>query len=165
MSSKIYYNTIYKSYSSLYHREQISKIEKIKSLLIFENKKVLDLGCGDGILNNFIKENNEVYSCDNSENMLFLNKNKNKFLVDLNKENLPFEKEFFDYIFCFSVFQDLENFKILKEIKRVSKNNCKIVISHIKISKKKKVIESEIKKLFEIEKIIEDKIDLIYILN
>ena len=165
MKSYIYYDTICKSYSKLYHLEQINKIKQIQSFLEVKNKKILDLGCGDGVLNKFIEKTNKIYSADNSKNMLKLNKNKNKFLVDLNSQKLPFENNFFDMIICLSVFQDLENFKILKEIQRVIKENSIIIISHIKISKKKKVIENEIKKFFEVCDIIEEEKDLIYILK
>ena len=41
--------------------------------------KVLDLGAGDGVLNQFFSENVELYSFDLSEELLTLNPNKKEY--------------------------------------------------------------------------------------
>ena len=170
MESKNYYNGISKGYKKLYHNEQKQKIQKINFIIEkinqSSNLKILDLGCGDGILNDFIQNQNEIYSVDNSKNLLGLNKNKNKKLIDLNKEELPFSNNFFDYTFSFSVFQDLENFDLVFiQIRRVLKKEGFFILSFFKLSKKKEIIQENIKKYFGIQKIIEEDKDLIYILN
>jgi SAM-dependent methyltransferase len=167
MNSKIYYNSIAKGYSELYHLEQENKIEKIKKFLNLKNKKILDLGSGDGVLNKFIDlENNKLFSIDISEKLLNLNSNekKKKFCLDIEEEKFPFENDFFDLIISISVFQDLNNFEnVINEIKRVLKHNSMIIISLIKVSKKLNLVEKMLNENFNLVKKIDDEIDIIFI--
>jgi ubiquinone/menaquinone biosynthesis C-methylase UbiE len=168
MSNKIYYNGISKGYKNLYHTEQKKKIELIKKYLNFENFKILDLGSGDGVINQFLEnKNNEIFSCDISEKLLELNPNKkeNKFCLNFENEKLPFKDNFFDFTISLSVFQDLNNFQIVKELKRVCKSNSILIISHIKISTKFDFIFEKLKTNFEIINTFENEIDIIYVLK
>lgn len=164
---KIYYNSISKSYKELHWMEQEKKINEIIDYLNFEDKRILDLGSGDGVLNGYIF-GNEIFSCDISKNLLFLNSNRkeNKFCIDIDRKELPFKNNFFDVIISISVFQNLKNFDfVISEIKRVCKKDNLIIISFIKQTNKKEEIEKALIDNFDVKKIIEEEIDLIFILK
>jgi 2-polyprenyl-6-hydroxyphenyl methylase / 3-demethylubiquinone-9 3-methyltransferase len=167
MNTKIYYNSIAKGYGELYHEEQENKIEKIKKYLNVENKSILDLGSGDGVLNKFIDlENNKLFSVDISDKLLKINSNKkqNKFCLDIQKEKLDLPDNSINLIISMSVFQDLENFEnIISEIKRIAKKETIIIISLIKISKKLETVEKLLIKNFNLAEKLEDEIDMVFI--
>ncbi len=165
--TKVYYNGIAKGYASLYHEEQKNKINYVKDYFPL-NGEVLDLGSGDGILNNFLNLNLiSLYSFDISVELLKLNSNveKRKFLGNI-CENLPFKNNQFDYIFSFSVFQDLTCLNIaFDEVKRVLKNEGLFIISFIKFSQKKEIILDLINENFLVLKKFEEEKDLIFVLK
>ncbi len=185
--TELYYNGIAKGYSSLYHNEQINKILKVVNYLP-KNGIGIDLGCGDGVLNQFLdinkfdsnnnsnndnnynNDNNKnkliLYSMDISEEMLKLNSNLEKYKILGNLNSIPFEDSYFDFSISFSVFQDLSDpILSLKEVNRILKNNGLFIISFVKFSSKKELILKGINKYFNIIKSIEEEKDLIYILK
>lgn len=105
---------------------------------IEKNSVILDVGCGFGrhlkVLAKFCKK---VIGIDNNETMVEKAKrnlkeftNAKVYLKDA--EKIPFENEFFDYVICmtntFGTFLNKRR-KILKEMKRVLKNDGRIIIS------------------------------------
>lgn len=160
-----YYNGISRGYKELYHQEQIKKINLIKNYLPKENS-LLDLGCGDGVLNKFLEKKVNLISFDLSEELLKLNPNKKENKFHGNCENLPFKNNSFEFIFSLTMLQDTKNpTTVLEEIYRVSKNNSNVIISYLnKINNEKQVIR-KIEKLFNVIKIIEEEKDKIYILK
>ncbi len=102
---------------------------------LFQNYKLkekdnfLELGCGRGdFLNEFTKLNLNTYAIDNNS---FYKKNlntKNFFDVDLEKNQLPFENDFFDTVYSKSF---IEHFyhpeKIFTETFRVLKKGGKFI--------------------------------------
>jgi len=119
-------------------KEWFSKeIEYLKKN-IEPNSKILDIGCGFGrhikILAPFSKE---IIGIDNNSGMIQKAKqnlsnfdNVKLFLQDAKK--LDFDDSLFDYVICMTnTFGDFPEIKIdvLKEMKRVCKNNGKIIIS------------------------------------
>ena len=70
------------------------------SKLIPENSKILDIGCGDGNIRNFLK-NPDYYGIDGDKDLIVeLNKQKVKAKwADLNKDKLAFKKDKFDFFF------------------------------------------------------------------
>lgn len=164
--TKNYYNGIAHGYKELYHKEQIQKIYYIIKELPHSGK-ILDLGSGDGVLNQFLDSNIELISFDISEELLKLNPNKKKNKIQGDIQNLPFKTNEFDYILSFSVFQDILNKKkAIRETYRVLKPNGKFIISFVCINKETvDTITTEIFKYFKIEKKIKEEKDLIFILN
>jgi len=92
----------------------------------FFNKpgRLLDVGCGKGLyMDGFSAIGYKVYGIDKEQYR------KDIKTVDLEKEKIPFAKNFFDYAFSKGVIHHIENTEnFLKEIKRVLKPNGLIFI-------------------------------------
>jgi len=162
-STKNYYDGISKGYSELYHNEQKEKIKTIKNHIPLKGK-LLDLGCGDGVLNSFLKSSILLYSFDLSEELLLLNPNKNNYKFQGSATNLPFKNEYFNTISSFTMLQDIENkIKVLKEIKRTLKKEGVLILSFLKQCQNKENIYSYLEKKFEIIEKKELNIDEIII--
>lgn len=169
--TKNYYDGIAKGYKELYHNEQIKKIQNILSYLqnLIENSKnkinILDLGSGDGVLNQFLTDKKiNLTSFDLSQELLALNTNTNT--VSGSVTNMPFENNSFDLILSFTMIQDVDDIeKAFEEIVRVLKEKSVLIISFLKMSSKKELIMQQIYKNFKIIKKIEEEKDLILILN
>ncbi len=142
-------------YDERYSKIQFEKYQMIFGDFSFEDKILLDAGCGTGLFFDFFHErakNNldkqyHFLGVDISWNMLkkFLSKLKNRennitsqiniVLSDL--ENLPFRENIFHAQFALTSLQNLPNmFKGIDELFRVSRN-----FSDVKISILKKKIE------------------------
>lgn len=84
-------------------------------------QKILDAGCGNGRLYQLFKNKNlEYLGIDNSEALISEAQNKYKFgnfrIVDL--QNLDFEKESFDIIFCIAAFQHIPSKEFRQQVLR-----------------------------------------------
>lgn len=159
--TKNYYDGISKGYKELYHQEQIKKIEKIINFLPKEGI-LLDLGSGDGVLNQFIDKKVKIISFDLSTELLKLNPNIQKNKFQGNSEELPFEDEHFDFISTFTMLQDVKKpIKTINEIYRTLKKNSSAIISYLKNSDDKELIYKHINKKFIIEKEINEEKDII----
>ncbi|MCA9496899.1 MAG: class I SAM-dependent methyltransferase [Nanoarchaeota archaeon] len=160
-----YYDGIAKGYKNLYHEEQIKKINIIKNQ-IPKKGKILDLGSGDGVLNQFIKNKEELISFDLSKELLKLNPNKNENKIQGSILNMPFKNEEFDYLISFTVFQDLSDpKKAILESKRILKKDGTFILSFLLLSQNYEILINEIKNNFTIiSKITEEK-DIIFILK
>ncbi len=166
LKTQNYYDGIAKGYKELYHKEQIQKINLVKNYFPKKSKLVLDLGSGDGVLNKFISKDVNLISMDLSFELLKLNSNKNKILA--NAQKLPFKNNSLDFIFSFTIIQDIDLKMIsivIEEMKRVIKKEGKLILSFIKVSKKIKIIEKEIQKNFKIIGKIEEEKDFIFVLK
>jgi len=103
-----------------------------KSIPELKNKKILDLGCGNGkdiILYQSLGA--EVYGIDSSEFMI----NEAKKIISKSKvfksnlEKTPFENNFFDIIVSRFSFHYLKNFdKAYKEISRILKKDGSLIL-------------------------------------
>jgi len=116
----VYYDTIAPAYQELYKEEQMEKIREIMDLVdIKEDDFILDLGCGSGFLEPFIR--GYYIGLDISKELLRKIKG-NKLLGDATR--LPFKDRSFDWVFCITVLQDIKDkVKVLREIKRVGKRS------------------------------------------
>ena len=104
--------------------KEISKIVK-------PNSRVLDVGCDDCSLRNFIKPKNYVGIDIEKKNVDNLKKQNIKaFLVDLNTYKKLSFKEKFDYIFFLDVLEHTINpSKILNDFKKLLNRDGKIIVS------------------------------------
>ncbi|MFH0832253.1 MAG: class I SAM-dependent methyltransferase [Candidatus Aenigmatarchaeota archaeon] len=105
----------------------IGYLEKIVSELP-RNSKVLDAGCGSGIISKFIKK------IRNDVNIYGIDKKSAKLpsFVKFKKcdvEKLTFKNSYFDAVFCFHVIEHLDlPKKAVDEFHRVLKKNGKLVV-------------------------------------
>lgn len=160
VDTKNYYDGISKGYKDLYHEEQKKKISNIIEDLNNLTGITLDLGSGDGVLNDYIE--NSLISLDLSLELLKLNENNSKLNATITK--LPIKDSKIDNIVSLTVIQDVEDTKsIVNEIHRILKKNGTLIISFLKVSSKKELILNEIQNKFNIEKSIEEEKDIILV--
>ncbi|MDL1957279.1 MAG: class I SAM-dependent methyltransferase [Candidatus Desulfofervidus auxilii] len=106
-------------------------LKKIKS---FDNKKILDIGCGDYnpsyTQTNFPKV--DYYGIDINEKVSKFFKEKYKFLkVDVENEFLPFKENIFDIVLVSHVLEHLRNIQVVvKECYRILKPDGLIYIEN-----------------------------------
>ena len=166
-----YYNSIAKGYDELHGEEQLKKLELIGREIKTDIKlqdiikptyKLLDVGCGSGISTAFFKVKEKLGIDPSSELIKIAIKNYPtvKFAVQ-SAENLLFKDKTFDIVISLTAIQNFEDMqKGLKEIKRVGK--AKYILTFLKKSPKHELIDSLIKKEFNIVKKIEESKDIIY---
>jgi len=115
-------------------REVWPEMAELK-IFIEPNSKVLDLGCGNGRLIDFLKDKNiEYFGIDFSEELIKMAKNKygNNFQV-ADILNLPFSDNYFDTIWSIAVFHHIPSRELrllaLKEMKRVLKDKGRVIMA------------------------------------
>lgn len=93
--------------------------------IVFNGKKVLDIGCGDGWdINKISKRNATMFGLDSSSDLVRIaNENNPKAtIIEGKMELLPYENEFFDVILSKYAIQTSTNVpKVLSEMNRVLK--------------------------------------------
>ncbi|MDP2947193.1 MAG: methyltransferase domain-containing protein [Nanoarchaeota archaeon] len=154
------YSIISKGYNELYKEEQLKKINLIKKYLnIKPTDKLLDIGAGTGISTNFFN-----CGCVGVEPCrLLLMQGKN--IIEARAEKLPFKDKSFNIILSLTSIHHFDLKKSIKEIKRVSKPNAKIIISILKRANKFNEIKKELLINFKLNKEIEEEKDFIYFLT
>lgn len=122
----------------------------VSKLKLNKNDKLLDVGCGVGILTvEFKKYAGEVVGIDASRFMLKLvPSNIKTYLAEVS--NMPFPDQEFDKILCHSIFQYFPNLdyaqKVVKEMYRVCKIGGLIYIIDVP-DEAKKILYSKNKKI------------------
>lgn len=112
--------------------ERFEKRYPIILEMVGTNKKVLDIGCGKGLLSSLIqKQNNNVIGIDISDKALKETERKGIKVKKVNLEDgLPFSNDGFDCVVCSEVIEHLfDPLKLLKEIRRVLKNDGLVIIT------------------------------------
>jgi ubiquinone/menaquinone biosynthesis C-methylase UbiE len=127
-------------YDMRYAEEQTAKINAaLKPLGTKMKGRVLDVGCGTGLLFNHVADKAEmIVGLDISGKMLLEAKKRarsfpNTCLVQADADHLPFVANVFSLVFVFTLIQNLPNpNKTLCEIKRVARDDAAIVVTGMK---------------------------------
>lgn len=119
-----------KSHSHDYNGDRLKKILK----LLPSTGKLLEIGAWDGTTIKYYKKKftGDVYGIDISLDVLKKQKKLFKGIkaCDLNKEKIPYPKNFFDVIVCSEVIEHIYNTDfLLQDIKRVLKPDGSLIIS------------------------------------
>lgn len=164
-----YYDSIAPSYNELYGLEQKEKLEAVASLLSRNNiklspdSKLLDVGCGTGIGQQFFEEKFMVdsFGIDPSEGLL---KQDNYQCLLAGAEEMPFEDSEFDIVISITALQNFDDISLgLREIRRVGKEL--FVITFLKGSSRLSEMKKAIKENFSVIDSSEEGKDIIYILG
>lgn len=112
---------------------KIGERVEIASRYIGKCGKLLDVGCGVGIIKHFLKGKPvEIYGIDKS-NLALKRARRRGFItltVDLDKEKIPFKSNYFDIVTCLDVIEHVVDPVVLaKEIFRVLKKGGKLILS------------------------------------
>jgi ubiquinone/menaquinone biosynthesis C-methylase UbiE len=104
--------------------KRLEKAKKIESVLMdflsqgITNKKILDIGTGNGEIAEHFSGENVVYSVDIQDQRI--NTDSGVIFARVNSEILPFSDNFFDIVISNHVIEHISNPKLhLQEIKRV----------------------------------------------
>lgn len=115
--------------------KKLEKCIKLAEDSINKREKILDIGCGEGILEKELRkktDNGTIYGVDFNVNTKKLNKLKLKncrFMIG-DATKLKFRSNHFDIVFAIDILEHIKNAeKAVKEIKRVLKNNGILVLS------------------------------------
>jgi len=115
-------------YKKIFFKMVLSLIEPLKCAFIlsdytgfYQNKTVLDLGCGEGYWTNVLaKKARNVFALDLSMDSVKLARNNHANYLVGDGGVLPFANNSFDFIWCEQVLEHIENDKtVLKEIYRI----------------------------------------------
>lgn len=149
-----YYNQTARNYNELHGEEQLKKLRLIKPF-IPEKAKILDVGCGTGL--SVILGN--VTGIDPSKELL---KQAPIKTIQGMAEHLPFPDNSFDIVISITAIHNFDDYKKgLQEMKRVGKKL--FIISILKKAKNYIKIKEQIESCFEIQEVIEESMDNIFI--
>jgi demethylmenaquinone methyltransferase/2-methoxy-6-polyprenyl-1,4-benzoquinol methylase len=127
-------------YDVRYAEEQDLKYRTALELLnVTRSSKVLDVGCGTGLLFRHVAaEAQTVVGMDISGKLLLQAKKRarnfrNVHLVQADADHIPFKHNYFSVVFAFTVLQNLpEPLETLKEVKRIAERDAPIVMTGLK---------------------------------
>lgn len=134
------YNLTANMYDVRYAEEQEAKYKAaLEGLNMTHCSKVLDVGCGTGLLFNHVSEKADlVVGVDVSRQLLLqakerANEHSNVYVVQADADHLPLKDDCFDAVFAFTVLQNIPKpVETLVEIRRAAKHDAQIVVSGLK---------------------------------
>ncbi|MEE9323353.1 MAG: class I SAM-dependent methyltransferase [Candidatus Aenigmarchaeota archaeon] len=130
-----FYSNIFNKRADRYYKIQKKKISIVLNLLEkHENGKVLDVGCGDGLISSLIATATgaKVYGVDISSEAVSKARKRGIIakVMNVDKQGFPFEKESFDAVFCGDLLEHLyDTEKLLENVRQILKPNGYLIIS------------------------------------
>lgn len=169
-----YYDSIAYGYEELHREEQQNKIRLLMPFLkISQKTMILDVGCGTGIFFESERLNDADFGLpkenrtgiDPSAGLIAIaRKKKNGRYLVASAEDIPFEDGAFDIVVSITAIQNFADVKKgLSEMKRVGKKNAAFILTFLKKSQKKKMIEDLICQMFDVTNRIDEGKDMIFI--
>lgn len=127
-------------YDMRYAEEQTAKIEAaMENISVERESTVLDVGCGTGLLLNYVANKaGAIVGLDISRKILLQARERGKnfsnvHLILADADNMPLKEGIFSLLFAVTLIQNMPNpFKVLNEVKRVTKENAIMVITGLK---------------------------------
>lgn len=141
---KVNYNEISKKYDDV-READIYLINYFSDEVMIDDKtRILDFGCGTGNYANLLQKvtGAKIYGVEPSDGMRSIAQDKNANIIVLkgDHEKIPYESNFFDFIYMTDVIHHISDIRVMfKEFKRVLKTNGKMCIatqSHDQIEKR-----------------------------
>lgn len=112
---------------------KIGERVEFASRFITEGDTLLDVGCGEGIIQYFIRGKvKNLYGIDNSKHELKKAKRRGFITQQINfdEDKFPFKDNFFDVVTCLDVIEHVKDpTLLLGEIHRILKHGGKLIIS------------------------------------
>ena len=146
-----YYSSIAKGYDELHKEEQLKKLQIIAKH-IKPKGLLLDIGAGTGISTSFFKV--KAVALEPSEEMLKQYKGEK---VIGKAESIPFPDKSFNTIISITALHHADIEKAIKEIRRVSKDNCIYAFTILKKAANAIEIKKALKKAFNLKELDEEK--------
>ncbi len=163
-----YYDSIAPGYDELHEEEQLKKLDSIKRQIYDDEmlkgfrdpKNILDVGCGSGISTRFfgIKDREGI---DPSKELIRIAIKKDpegKYLV-LRAEQMNYNKEF-DLVISLTAIQNFDDVNV--GLNKIKKAGNRFILTFLKKTEKKELIEKMIEERFDIIKKVEQEKDVIY---
>jgi len=142
------YDVTAQIYDIRYAEEQTAKIEAALKHVKVKAGRVLDAGCGTGILFSYVADRAETtVGLDVSRKTLIRAKERakkyaNVHLIQADVDHMPFKSRIFSMVFVMTLIQNTPNpDETLNEIIRVAKANVVIVVTGLKKIFTKKTFE------------------------
>ncbi len=116
-------------------REQVRRM--VQAFALKEGQRVLDVGCGEGILFPYVREalgaSGGIIALDPSEGMLKGAAQKNEaLLIQAEAEHIPLIANYVDQVICFAAFPHVADKKqAVREFFRVLRAGGKVFIAHL----------------------------------
>ncbi len=133
--NEIFYSDIFGKKSEKYYNIQKKKIEIIMEM--FDNHpkgRILDVGCGDGLISSMLakKTKAKAYGVDISKNSIETAKMKGveAKVVNIDKEGIPFPREYFDGVLCGDIIEHIYDTEgLIENVWKILKPKGYVVIS------------------------------------
>lgn len=125
------FDQLYKKGDHWSEEEQGKRFQLASKYMKGNGKKILDVGCGLGVLFDYVKPGSELFGIDISKEAIKLAKKRNPkadFRVG-SASKLPYKNNIFDQVYCLEVLYYLrDDTDAFNEIYRVVKENGEVVI-------------------------------------
>lgn len=162
-----YYSSIAAGYNNLHGEEQDKKLQRfLERVNLKENLTLLDVGCGTGrSFTQLELYNVQWHGIDPSKGLREqASKQIQARIILAAAEQIPWPEASFDVILSLTALQNFADpHKGLKEMRRVAKPGALVMISFLRKSDKKNMLDTLIRSTFTVEESWEEAQDCMYL--